>query len=853
MSKVSSTLAISMASLLVALAIAGLVLSGTIATPGPAGPAGTAGAPGTTGPAGTTGATGPQGPAGSQGQVGATGAAGATGAQGPQGSAGAAGATGPAGPAGPAGAQGPAGPAGVSAVETLAAQPETCAICHKEQGANHQASYDELYQDGVIKVTDVTYTFSASPDTHTVTFKMTKNGVPFDGRTADALNIYFTQYNSSATQFIYRLSIKGTLSYDGAGKVTSTLVEKAPGASGYVDLVDLNGKNGLITVYGTDEIVQRIPNSRVDQGKYPFAAFMQIGSGVNYVSTANNAGCEKCHTTPFLKHGYIYGEVNHNKTTDFYICKSCHVDNGAGGHFDWQLLVDNPPLAASYLSGTALTAAQKAQYAYTTRLMNDVHMSHSMEFPYPQSMSNCVTCHDGKLNRTLTDDNFKLETCKSCHAVTGSAKYGTSARALKTILPQAIHGGFDLVAGNVKCNSCHVTGNGMGAPTFNQIHTGYDAEIYTANGQKFSKAINVTIDSASIANNKLTIKFSASESPDIPGLDVANISPTVLVGLYGYDTKDFIVGPHETLTDDNADGKVGTGDSRALEYKVGAKHPRLTTVSAAGGKWEVVADLSAWSNLIANNTVRRVSIAVLPSLKDPNLPANATDNLIALNAPSRVFNIATNAFADSFYKPIVDVQKCNACHDALAVTFHSPDRGGNIVACRSCHTTTSGGSHLEMQSRSIDSYIHSIHSMQYFDIGDLNFTDPVVALKYAEHTEMPFPKHGITDCESCHNKGTYEVPDQAKSLPSVLSASDPSPEGFDRDIGGVSSYVTGPASKACGGCHRAQAINEDNESELLALNQHMKQGGYLIEKQTEDANIRATWEKVVSSIMSMFD
>ena len=34
---------------------------------------------------------------------------------------------------------------------------------------------------------------------------------------------------------------------------------------------------------------------------------------------------------------------------------------------------------------------QLEMYAYKTTLMNDVHMSHAMEFPYPQSMSNCVS------------------------------------------------------------------------------------------------------------------------------------------------------------------------------------------------------------------------------------------------------------------------------------------------------------------------------------------------------------------------------------------------------------------------------------------------------------------------------
>ena len=42
--------------------------------------------------------------------------------------------------------------------------------------------------------------------------------------------------------------------------------------------------------------------------------------------------------------------------------------------------------------------------------MNDTHMSHAMEFPYPLSMSNCVTCHEGKLDVVLADENFTMTT-----------------------------------------------------------------------------------------------------------------------------------------------------------------------------------------------------------------------------------------------------------------------------------------------------------------------------------------------------------------------------------------------------------------------------------------------------------
>jgi len=145
-----------------------------------------------------------------------------------------------------------------------------------------------------------------------------------------------------------------------------------------------------------------------------------------------------------------------------------------------------------------------------------------------------------------------------------------------------------------------------------------------------------------------------------------------------------------------------------------------------------------------------------------------------------------------------------------------------------CHITKSGGSHLEMESRSIDSYVHAIHSFQAFDIGDIDFADPVAAMEYEHHIETPYPTHGITDCESCHNPGTYNVPDQSMSLPGLLSASDEI-TGWDRNIGTVPSVVTGPASRACGSCHRAELINEDDANGLLSLNQHTNLGSYMID------------------------
>ena len=111
----------------------------------------------------------------------------------------------------PAGPAGPEGPAGATTIAMEPTQPESCVTCHGAAGAKHQASYDEMYQDGVIKVTDLQYSFSG-PDESTVTFNMTKDGAPFDARKADSLAIYFAQY------------VDGTVSYTHLTLPTSDLV-----------------------------------------------------------------------------------------------------------------------------------------------------------------------------------------------------------------------------------------------------------------------------------------------------------------------------------------------------------------------------------------------------------------------------------------------------------------------------------------------------------------------------------------------------------------------------------------------------------------------------------------------------
>jgi len=747
---------------------------------------------------------------------------------------------------------------------------ESCAVCHSGDGAivlsgpGHQAEYNKYTDTSAYTLTInsvVSTPLGTVPETYdsVMTFTITYNGLPYDNVVDPDLGdlnqkrYYASLYDSTANRHIENFSYGSPAAAAGAGQytVTASGVDFAPESSNaqvYALIADNTLDTEGMTLY----------SDVAEDG-------VSYGDANTYASTANNSACETCHGVPYMKHGYRSAVVN--GLPDFGACKSCHNDTTNGTHPDWQLLKDDPAQYAVYDAAAKacdeagdstcdsirenMTAEELAKYAYTRRVMNDVHMAHNMEFPYPQKMLNCNTCHEGNLGSVLTNANYKAETCKSCHAVESLIAKMQTNRAGNpvtihdsTVIPALRAGNYPLPAvppdPEYDCNSCH---NGSIAVSISSIHNGYDPEIYDAAGNRYADAFPVTVDAASFdaATNVLTFEFSATEAIPNPDFDPADIVPQVLIGLYGYNTKDFIVYGHERV-----DGVA------QLEYNVDGTNanPRFTTVAAGGGAWEITVNLSEWADMIADGTIMRAEIIVLPAL-GVNGPLDtrggtgeyADDEIRAMNAPSRTFDLGANAFDDTFFTAIVDETGCNTCHDAMGIPYHDGKRGGNIKACRFCHNVNNGGSHLEMQSRSIDSYVHAVHSFQAFDIGDIDFTDPVEALHYEHHIAHTYPNFTIKNCESCHNPGTYGVPDQSKSMAGVLSASD---DVAGRNIGNVPSVVTGPAERACGACHKAAFIKADDAGGLAALNAHTAQFGYRIE---DDDDV---WDRVVEAIMSMF-
>ena len=766
-------------------------------------------------------------------------------------------------------------------------------------GDFHQAEYDRYTDTSALTLT--INSVSTAGGTATAVFTIFKNGAPYVDtvaglRALDQKSFAVVRYFSASRDYLNRcaLSTLGIVDAD-AGQYS------AAGACAYAPEDPLN--NAMVYGYIADTPLfehEGGSGSEIPAGSHVHLydnvanAVLAFGDAQDtdpdaYKSQANVAGCEKCHGEPYMKHGYRDPVVT--GVNDFATCKSCHYDDRNGGHQDWQYMVDDP---LNWATAALPEATVRAKYAYTANLMNDVHMSHAMEFPFPMSMANCVACHEDKIDSqsggVLANTNFTRETCLSCHPVEGNDAWPNEpyfqpnrAPALEylwtthvnpdTGLPEPVT--FHDVNAFPDCQGCHTVASGF---TFDYYHTGYDTAIYDANGVRYDETYTVSINDISIVGNLMTVTLTKSD---------ANIDPNVYVSFYGWNSKDFIV-PAYT--------RDATNRRFQFSGTTNATFPRFEEIAPLS--YELDVDLTEWGgqpdtipNLIAAGKVRKAEVTIAPRLTIAGTP-------IGLDAATQTFDLLGDQLVANYFKgtkAIVDTAKCDVCHDQLAVTFHGGrGRGGDIVACRNCHNPTIPGGHIEMASRSIENYVHAIHSFQAFDIDEsfhadepepeVEGFDPVLSLRYDMHVKHTFPNFTIRNCEACHVEAgfdpdgpdgplpaypmTYDVSDQTKSMPGVLSRSKDLLEWYEivdsggfpgkiaildpdgRNISGnIGEKVVGPASRACGGCHRADFINADAAGDLASFNAHTEVNGTYVDNDSGDVNLFA----IIDKLMSLFE
>jgi hypothetical protein len=676
---------------------------------------------------------------------------------------------------GDTGPQGPPGPPGQDATASplTTAAPESCATCHIDAGSS-QSVYSTARTQGTNAtspllgtIDNVTVTDSGTTDTngnelYDVNATFTFNDPTVDPTTLDQKRAMWAVYDPETDTF------------PDAGSLTLTATDTGFTISGQVTYFFNDGTNagtadGDIYCYFAKTPIKGASDgghvqmyNEVSNIGYKFGTW-------TYTSPVDVANCEKCHGTPYLKHGYR-GAVATN-LDPFVPCKNCHYDTRAGSDGD--------------------VFFGDATYAYTANVETDVHASHNNEFPYPQSMADCVNCHtydaatapNDKFDMTLSDANFTYANCTTCHADV-AADNTVVPKPISTIVP-ANH---PTVSATLDCTLCH----GNGAPTFQQIHPGYDTIKYAsladavAGTLRYTYSIdNITYDGTA---STLTITWSIKDASGNAVTAPLNADPTNGPAFLGL--------PEDRNNESEGIrilvGYYGWGSNNVADYDNIRKDDIITdsTVDATTGEVTTVFPLS---DKLTTYQATKLDVGIIGV---PEVQDGATAHMVAVKSVTKNITLADGTL-DVRNSP-VDNANCNTCHDNIVMhtgDTHGHTTVGNENACVFCHNTSSAAHHYDQQSRSIDSYVHAVHVFPT--------------------EEFIFPTFTTEDCEACHKTGTYDVPDQTKWIGSVIGG----PEG---DV------TVGPGSRACGSCHRAQFIKESDTNSLDSLNQHTKQFGYRV-------------------------
>ncbi len=335
------------------------------------------------------------------------------------------------------------------------------------------------------------------------------------------------------------------------------------------------------------------------------------------------------------------------------------------------------------------------------------------EVAWPQDVRNCTTCHTGP-----DGDNFKLAAnaaaCTACHDNVDLASGENHPGGVQE---------------DGTCGNCHqpegeefdasITGAHT-IPDFSTQLAGFNIEILD---------VEAAPGSSPVITFKLTNDAGTVLAPeDTNRLRVTMAGPT----------SDYVTLVREDLLGETAE--VTEADDGAYQYTLDFEFPADATGSYAFG--------------MEGRTEEAID-----GVEDPVRSA----------AFNPVFYVDLAGGAAVPRRQVVDLEKCNACHNTLAI------HGGlrrNPEYCVLCHNTTNSDEAVrpaeEMPPTSIHFkvLIHRIHR------GEERAQKPYIVYGFRssvhDFTGLRFPGN-VADCETCHLEGTYELPLPSGAQPTIVT------------------------------------------------------------------------------------
>ena len=546
---------------------------------------------------------------------------------------------------------------------------------------------------------------------------------------------------------------------------------------------NLNHRVGLEIRTSPNISPTNIPANNAVYTWIPATGF-QLGASESGREIVDNDTCNKCHDS-LAAHG--------NGSFDLQYCAMCHesfsFDAQSGNTIDLKVMIHK------IHSGETLPSVEAGGFYGIFGFGNT--FNDFSDVVYPQDKRNCQTCHEESDADTPQASNWRktvnTNVCSACHDdvnwTTGTGHGGVAATDEQC---ETCHGPNSTIeGGNLRPQVAHLIPENEAAKKFKfevvKVQgikaDGSPGATSCPTGTKGCKVLPgefplVTVkvsDPTTGTAYKITDPAFTNTIPCTPVLPATTCTPTAarLRARVAYTTQNF-----------TSPGSGSTpGQPIQIDFLSTAAAPSGAP-AAAGGAPTLNADgtyTKAGAKPLPSGLIGGSGETFLEGRTIVDIDASAATEFVEVGVTSSagVYFPITDATAVA-RRPIVDIDKCNDCHQKLS--FHGDNRNDNTELCATCHNPELAAGATVAAGRPFDFklMIHAIHAGTY-NFGGLSFADVVYPGK-------------INNCEGCHKPDTYYPVDPTKvfatSITRGANAATPSD-----DI----AYT--PNAAVCSSCH----------------------------------------------------
>ncbi|MBI5259889.1 MAG: OmcA/MtrC family decaheme c-type cytochrome [Burkholderiales bacterium] len=549
-------------------------------------------------------------------------------------------------------------------------------------------------------------------------------------------------------------AVQGTQERTGTGNVFGTLVGHGGGAYTYTFATDItnpaanpcpapcteaNGKP--LNIRFEPGLTHRITVQQANSA-YPEASGILdfVPAGGTAVMRRDVVATETCNTC----HAQLQA---HGTRVDTRLCVTCHNPGSwvAGTSASQPNATVDFKVMVHRLHYNNAGAALPSVVAGTPYKIGNADFS---AVTFPQDVRNCTRCHDDKpglATVTAQGNHWKaepsIEACGACH---DNVYFGTAPSPTKPYQTKPHSGG--VMSDNSTCASCHAAGRFTDKKDIVVAHN-FPARLKAA-AARFQ--FNILSVSGTTPGAKPVVTFSVTDPTNNNKPYDIKADPAFTAG--GASTLTVKIG--WTTTDfTNAGNGVAFGQPISINALSAAAVPAGTA-----GTYTV-------TSTVAVPTGQTGTLRVLMDghpAGDVTTAGSFTDRLAVKN----VFRDVAVSGSVVARRSVVDIAKCNTCHDTLSL--HGNNRTNEIGVCTVCHNANATDAGRRPAAGGVDgkaeesvdfkTMVHAIHAGEKAHGGMRTKGITVYGFGGSVNSfaDVVFPGR-LADCSSCHIGNTYQL------------------------------------------------------------------------------------------------